>query len=222
MIKNKYELRLLLKSKLKQEHWNFNQYGYPIFPREVLLSEIPSVMEPLQNIRTCKHPSETLLCSFTKDKFINPRLERIFDEVSLYKKFMGLGEFDLSPRLSDDLKIQKTNILLSQLATAFIASKGVKIIPNFRIGNLSTLFTLESYPKNIPFVVGTLGCSKRYGQIHEEIFVAKCLKQRPSFLIIYGSLSKHYAKLLNDLGMSYVVLDDFRKISYRNSMKMAG
>ncbi|MDD5942489.1 hypothetical protein [Fibrobacter sp.] len=185
-IMNLYELALLLRAKLKMAKWPFNRYGFPIFPREVILEEPPTLIEPIQRVRCCKKPNENLLSSFSDDLFIKRRLQRIFEEINLYGLFKGFGGFDLSPRIRWPFQQQKFNIWLSQLATAFVASSGQKIIPNFRIGNLQTLFALESYPKNIPYVVGTLGCSKRMLPLHEFIFKTKLLIARPSHLTIYG------------------------------------
>lgn len=42
-IKNLYELALLLRAKLKMAKWPFNRYGFPVFPREVILEEPPAL-----------------------------------------------------------------------------------------------------------------------------------------------------------------------------------
>ena len=168
-IMNLYERALLLRAKLKMAKWPFNRYGFPVFPREVILEEPPTLIEPIQRIRCCKKPNENLLSSFSDDLFIKRRLQRIFEEINLYGLFKGFGGFDLSPRIRWPFQQQKFNIWLSQLATAFVALSGQKIIPNFRIGNLQTLFALESYPKNIHYVVGTLGCSKKMRPLYEFI-----------------------------------------------------
>lgn len=213
-IMNLYELALLLRAKLKMAKWPFNRYGFPVFPREVILEEPPALIEPIQRIHCCENPSENLLSSFADDTLIKRRLRCIFDEINLYGKFNGFGGFDLSPRIRWPFQQQKFNIWLSQLATAFVALSGQKIIPNFRIGNLQTLFALESYPKNIPYVVGTLGCSKKMRPLHEFIFKTKLLIARPSHLTIYGPLRKEYERLMLEQGVEYNVVTDFRTRSY--------
>ncbi len=218
-INNPYELAILLRSKLKAAKWTFNKYGFPIFPREALLDDCPPNVEPIQRINCCKHPQNTLLCSFANDKFIVCRLKRIFDELDLYSKFAGFGGFDLSPRIRWSFHRQKFNIWLSQLATAFICLNGQKILPNFRTGDFSTLFTLESYPQNSTYIVGTLGCSKRYNPLHAYLFKTKLLLTRPSQLIIYGPLRKEYKKILEDLAIPYNIRDDFRKNSFEETAK---
>jgi len=180
----------------------------------VILEGPPTLIEPIQRIRCCKKPNENLLSSFSDDLFIKRRLQRIFEEINLYGLFKGFGGFDLSPRIRWTFQQQKFNIWLSQLATAFVALSGQKIIPNFRIGNLQTLFALESYPKNIPYVVGTLGCSKKMRPLHEFIFKTKLLIARPSHLTIYGPLRTEYEKLMLEQGVEYNVVTDFRTRSY--------
>lgn len=213
-IMNLYELALLLRAKLKMAKWPFNRYGFPVFPKEVILEEPPTHIEPIQRIRCCKNPNENLLCSFTNDELIKRRLRLIFEEIKLYGVFKGFGGFDLSPRIRWPFQQQKFNIWLSQLATAFVALSGQKIIPNFRIGNLQTVFALDSYPKNILYVVGTLGCSKRVLPLHEFIFKTKLLIARPSHLTIYGPLRKEYKQLMIEQGVEYNVVTDFRTQSY--------
>ena len=93
-IMNLYELALLLRAKLKMAKWPFNRYGFPVFPREVILEEPPTLIEPIQRIRCCKNPKETLLCSFAGDKFIRRRLQNLFDEIGLYRNYYGFGGFD--------------------------------------------------------------------------------------------------------------------------------
>ena len=216
-IKNLYELALLLRARLKKAKWPFNRYGFPVFPREVILEEPPTLIEPIQRIRCCKNPGETLLSSFADDAFIKRRLCNLIDEINLYGKFLGFGGFDLSPRIRWPFQRQKFNIWLSQLATAFVALSGQKIIPNFRIGNLQTIFALESYPKNIPYVVGTLGCSKRTTPLHKFIFKTKLLVARPSHLTIYGTLKEEYEQLMIEQGVSYNVVKDYRTRCYAQS-----
>ena len=91
-IMNLYELALLLRAKLKMAKWPFNRYGFPVFPREVILEEPPTLIEPIQRIRCCKNPKETLLCSFADDKFIRRRLQNLFDEIGLYRNYYGFGK----------------------------------------------------------------------------------------------------------------------------------
>lgn len=69
-MKNLYELAILLRAKLKKAKWPFNRHGFPEFPREVILEEPPTLIEPIQRIRCCKNPGETLLSSFADDAFI--------------------------------------------------------------------------------------------------------------------------------------------------------
>ena len=218
-IMNLYEQALLLRAKLKMAKWPFNRYGFPVFPREVILEEPPALIEPIQRIRCCKNPKETLLCSFADDKFIRRRLQNLFDEIGLYRNYYGFGGFDLSPRINWPLQKQKFNIWLSQLATAFVALSGQKILPNFRVGCLQTLYVLESYPKNIPYIIGTLGCAKRYNPLHDYIFKAKMLIARPSFLMIYGRLRGEYEEMLEKLDVPYMVVSDYRTRCYKESLE---
>lgn len=69
----------------------------------------------------------------------------------------GFGGFDLSPRINWDVNLQRFNLLLSKLADAFLATNGVKLMPNFRTGCLDTFEVLSIYPPNTWYSVGALG-----------------------------------------------------------------
>lgn len=121
---------------------------------------------------------------------------------------MGVCGFDLSPNIAWPVEQQLFNILLSQLYTAYLAVNGVKVIPNWRIGNLNTLKALNSYPRGIQFAAGALGSCRMEKSFGIPYMKAKIMVSNPSRLLIYGKLAYEYSRELREAGISYVQYDD--------------
>ena len=126
------------------------------------------------------------------------------------KEYMGVAGFDLSPRFGWNLEQQKFNLLLNQLVNAYRAVNGIKILPNFRIGEPKTISSLDSYPSNTLFAAGTLGCSQGYLLINSTVLKAKLLYKRPSGILVYGMLRPEYRDILCQFGVPYRVYPDFK------------
>lgn len=122
----------------------------------------------------------------------------------------------MSPNIFWPAEQQLFNILLSQLYTAYLAVNGIKIIPNWRIGDLSTLKVLNSYPRDIQYVVGTLGSIRNNKTLGLEYLRAKVIVSSPSRLLIYGKIASEYVQELHELGIPYIQYDDI--MSKRNAI----
>jgi hypothetical protein len=154
-----------------------------------------------------------LLVSFSNDENIYKRLLSLKEDVSIYKRYLGFGGFDLSPRINWDINLQKFNIVLNMMANVFLALNGVKIMPNFRTGCLDTMEILQCYPKNTWFTVGTLGCAQGRIKINEMYLRTKLILTNPDMLIYYGKLKPEYRKILEEFGVGYKVFADFQRVS---------
>ncbi len=211
---NLIEYTTNLYNKLRSYGIEFNQYGYPIIPKEVLVAETPEEILPYHHRNAAKDKSKTLIAFYENDEELYRHLgnlDFVADECSHY---MGIIGFDLSPCIHWDIKQQKFNILLSQLVTLYIAIKGSKIVPNFRIGKLETISALYSYSAASMFCVGSLGCSRKVSAFNLIQFKTKVLFARPKTLLYYGKVLSPYKNLLNEFGIPYKTYMDFRTRSY--------
>lgn len=199
---------------LKEHGIKFNCHGFPVFPQEYLLTEIPDEILPFHHRNAAKDKSRTVICFYEEDDELYKilmNLDSVAEECSAY---MGICGFDLSPCIFWDIRQQKFNLLLSQLVTLYIATKGIKVIPNFRIGNLETLPALLSYPKKSMFCVGSLGCSRKVSDFNMVQFRTKVFCSRPARLLYYGKILRPYLIFLQEEEVPYKVYMDFRTKSY--------
>lgn len=166
----------------------FTEEGYPVFRPEFILQETPQEILPFSHRNACKEKSKTAVCFFENDKFIYRRIARLNQDLPVYKEYLGICGFDLSPRIGWSVESQKFNIALSQMATIYLALHGVKIVPNFRIGSLEeTISSLAVYPAGCPFALGALGCSQgKVTELEKYMFLSEIFFARPSQLFIYG------------------------------------
>ncbi len=199
-----------LYNQVKEYGIKFNKYNYPIFPEEFILREIPEDILPYEHRKAAKNKQKTIVCFFAEDEQLYKNFKNLETVAENCSEYMGIAGFDLSPCVYWDIKQQKLNILLSQLVTLRIAISGVKILPNFRIGDLNTIQALSSYPNNTIYSVGSLGCSKRVSKFNPIQFRAKLIYARPQGLIYYGKLLEPYQIMLDELGIKYKVFADFR------------
>lgn len=192
----------------------FTENGYPIIPDEMILRNYPDEIIPFEHRNACINKHVTVLSHFSNDELLYRRLRNLEKDINICKEYMGVVGFDLSPRLGWNLEQQKFNLLINQLVNAYRAVNGIKILPNFRIGELSTISVLDSYPSNCLFAAGTLGCSRGYKSINSIILRTKLLYKRPNGLLVYGKLHLEYQNVLDELDIPYRVYQDFKTNCY--------
>ncbi|MGM9665612.1 MAG: DUF4417 domain-containing protein [Eubacteriales bacterium] len=196
----------------------FTRDGYPVIPKEMILQEYPDEMVPFEHRNACKNPHKTVLTHFSNDELLYRRLRHIDEDIEICKTYMGVVGFDLSPRLGWNIEQQRFNLLINQMVNAYRAINGVRILPNFRIGDITTISALDSFPANSLYAVGALGCSKGYAAINTAYLNAKLLYKRPDGLLVYGKLMPQYKAILDEFGITYRVYEDFKSMCYRRRM----
>ena len=197
----------------------FTEDGYPIFPEDILLQDIPQEVIPVRQRYAVKEKGTTVLCLFDRDEYLYRRLLHLEDDIGLYRQYMGVGGFDLSPRVGWNITRQRFNILLNQMAAVYLGLQGIKILPNFRTGDIRTFKSLNAYPPGQIFLVGSLGCARGYLHLNEMYLRTKCMITRPKMLLYYGVLRREYRAILEEIGTPYQIYEDFRKRSYRSSQE---
>ncbi len=136
--------------------------------------------------RFVHNPSHTVLCLFTSDMRIYPRLEKALDDIPEYSRYMGAVGSDITVT-SDmgNLEWQQAIMLLNQLYLATLAVNGVKIVQNLRCGSPSTITCLSCVPSGVMCATSTLGCANTESEL-DLLFAEKLFAIRPGKLLLYG------------------------------------
>lgn len=209
---NLYQTINQLESYLKGRNISFKE-GIPVVPKEKLLRELPKDILPHPHHLKATDPRSSLVCNFSQDDILYLSLKELDDRIVIWKNFMGISGFDFSARNGDEEVSQDMYLYLNKLLDAYVASHGIKILPNFRIaGELSSLNVLKIYPPNSWFAVGTLGCSGNI-EANSMLLRYKLMFARPKHLVIYGVLNDAYRKILEEYGVKYSVFEDFNRRS---------
>ena len=218
---DQFEFEHLLSERLHKQGINDNERGYIDFPVEWLLTEEPALIVPFEKKSIAERKGidrkKTVICFFTNDGDIYTRFRHLDEDVETYRDYMGVIGFDLSPRVDARLEQQQFNIRLSQLATAVLATQGIKIIPNFRIGEMLTIRALNSYPRHTLFCTGSLGCAQKPQEdlkIDLRILENKIISRRPSKLLVYGKLPDAFKAKLAELEQPYREYTDYRNLTH--------
>ncbi|OZG57325.1 hypothetical protein BTIS_1419 [Bifidobacterium tissieri] len=218
-----FELFAHLCGELLASGIKFTKDGYPVFPEHIMLdcgtNDIADMID-WKNRRRVESPENTVVVMFMDDELLYRRLFHLESDLPAYREFLGVTGFDLSPRIGMDPELQRFNIILSMMATIWLGLHGVQIVPNWRIGDQSTISALRVYPQGSTFAVGTLGCSrggKEEAQYGELMLRTKLLITMPKRLFIYGPLPERYEQILNEFDTPYSHFREYRKRSYAAS-----
>lgn len=198
---------------LKNHQFRFDENGFPIFTEDMFLKEKPELIVPYSNRKNkiVKDKKKTLLCTFMPDKRIYPRLKNIFEDIEIYKEYLGVSTADVTVTEDMDKEWQELIILLNQLYGAILVVNGIKIVLNTRVGNLNNLRLFNNFPKNIMCISGFLGCEK--ADEYDYSYLSKILFFFPSKLLIYGKEDKNVNCMLNNMGINYNYYVDFHRLS---------
>ena len=169
----------------------FSPNGFPDLTHFTYPKTLPEDMEvwPYNKRNQALNPSKTILTFFEADPclygYINT-LDKVAANLSLY---YGVTGFDLSPCLDFSIEEQNAALLLNALTNGLFLSHGIRVIPSMRTGNVSTMSSLKSYPRNICYAFGALGCGQKYQSIGQQILALKLALCRPSQVLAYGKLT---------------------------------
>lgn len=176
---------------LSKEGVCFFQNGFPNLTHFSYPKSLPEDIEvlPYNKRNQAVDPRKTVLTFFEADPslygYINS-LDKVAANLALY---YGVTGFDLSPCLDFSIEEQNAALLLNTLTNGLFLIHGIHVIPSMRMGNAETASVLKSYPKNICYAFGCLGCNqklKNLGRLLMELKLALC---EPSQILAYGHLS---------------------------------
>lgn len=200
----------LLSTYLTNRGQKFNQYGYPIFEREMFLDTWPSVMAPFHYRHQIADATSAVICFYSKDCEILPRFDKLLLEVAVYKNYSGVVAADLTVTDDMDKELQQTTILLNQLFIATLSINGIKIVANTRCPTSIHREAFAGIPRNVMCASSTLSCNKLRLD-YDFSYLEKILFLTPSKLLIYGKKDSIMLNQLDTLGINFRRYEEIRK-----------
>lgn len=164
--------------------------GFPIIEEWMVATEPPK--EIIQWDRRCdvKDPSTVGVSFYCNDPAFQPILGNPKAYVDKLRKYGLVIGIDASPYDNMPLWVQKSQIGLNLGITYYYGTKGIKIIPNVRLGDDRTTTSLEAYPRHTLIAIGTNGFVKRTD--NRNIFAEQVQKVvdilEPAGICVYGPI----------------------------------
>ena len=176
---------LLVKSGIR-----FKSSGFPDLTKFEYVKALPDSIEvwPYNKRNQARNPRNTILAFYEADTCLYGYLNSIDKVASNLSIYYGVTGFDLSPCLDFSIEEQNAALLLNALTNGLFLMQGIRVIPSLRIGNSETANALESYPRNICYSFGALGCGQKYRFIGQQILAFKLTLCKPSQVLSYGKL----------------------------------
>lgn len=173
-----------------------------------------------RNDISAENASMSVLTYYMYEKRLWPRLYKIDADIEILRKYGGVVGFDLSPSVGMLRPRQRFSILVNAIYSCYLGINGIKVIPNYRAGDLGTICAADYFPDDCSFMIGNLGCSnngyKAFGEYQLDIVL---YKKHPPILYIYGSISKkEAARLIGKHGFTIISFPD-RRNRVRNNSK---
>ena len=194
---------------------SFDSRGFPIFKKEWFLEQIPDLLIPYSKRHTkyVIDPKRTVLCHYSPDREIYPRLYNIAKDLLEYRRFLGVVMSDITITLDMDREWQDFIMLANLLYAAILGANGVKIIPNLRIGHATNIENLNVIPHKVMWATGFLGCPRdnpwNMRFIYSVVSVDAC------FILIFGKRDKNAEDKLQVMNIPYKVYPDYHKLCKR-------
>lgn len=198
------------------------QGGIAVLPENMIYSD------NVQMISTFKYrndiPEElrksSLLCNFMPDADIFTRLVRMDEDIHEMEKFGGICGQDLSPSVGMLRPRQRFSLLINSIYNCSMAIRGIKILPNSRVGDFGTMDMTNAFPNGVSFITGMHGCKnygfKEYGLYQLRLIVRE---KKPPVLYVYGTLTTKEAARLFWCNEFRIITFPDRRNCVRNGAK---
>lgn len=193
-----------LSSRLGDAGVQFDSQGFPLLPRESYLDEWPErfIDYGHRNGSVVQDKSRTVICFFSPDSRLFPRLEKVFEELPKYQGFMAVAGLDLTVTQDMDFEYQSYLMLVNALFMGTLAVNGAKVVPNLRSGDRATAKLLSYVPADVLWVSSSLGCHPLKSP-SDTVFLEKALHVRPSKLALYGKSDVLAEEQLSRVGIDW-------------------
>lgn len=198
---------------LEKKEIEFDEDGFPVFTKEMFLTEWPDLVIPFSQRKNKRviDRHKTVICFFDKDQKLYPRISKVLNEIEEYKSFMGVIGLDVTITDDMDEEWRRAILLLNQLFLAVLAVNGIKIVTNTRTGGLYCKSVLHNVPQGVMAASGFLGCD-RLKDMSDLAYLEKILMLLPEKLIIYGKHDFVAESQLDVIGINYRVYMDFHRL----------
>ena len=201
----------------------FRKNGYPDLTRFKFPKFLPPDIEvwPYSKRHQARRKSRTILVFFEPDPSLYGYLNNLDALTSELRDYYAVCGFDLSPCGSDDLRGQRMMILLNHLVDAHLLTSEVNVIPSLRTGDVQTFDSLTSYPRNIAFALGSLGCAQVNIAHNIRNLTTKVFMAEPSEILSYGFLRPEYRDTLSVLHVPFREEPDYRSVRFGRTNRKA-
>lgn len=168
----------------------FHSNGFPDLRKFRYPNTIPDDIEvwPYSKRNQAINPRKTVLTFFEDDWLLYGYLNSLDKVAANLGLYYGVTGFDLSPCLDFSIEEQNAFLLINSLTNGLFLMNGIQVIPSLRIGGIETLPALKSYPQDVCYAFGALGCGQRYQAIGRQILSLKLAFSRPNQVLAYGRL----------------------------------
>lgn len=200
---------------------DFLPNGFPDFSKFEFPQHVPEDIElwPYSKRNQAKNPQRTILTFFEADPLLYGYLNTLDKVASNLSLYYGVTGFDLSPCIDFTLAEQNTALLLNALTNGLFLVSGIRVIPSLRTGVVSTTSALRSYPRNICYAFGSLGCNQKFQQIGQLLMRLKISLCEPSQVLSYGILRDSDRKIFADWGIPLISFVDYQTRTRKHSQE---
>lgn len=204
-----------IEKQIRQSGILFDVNDMPILPKSMILREEPEELIPFEHRGVAKNLKKTAICFFSKDLLLEQRIRNLVSNLPEYGKYMGVTGFDLSIRIGMALESQLMFARINKMIDCYFAINGIKVLPNFRVGEIGSISSILNYEKGTMYAAGIIGCKNGSSILDDAILRAKLIYARPTKILTYGMPRANSTRILRDCGVCYRPYEDFRKRSYR-------
>lgn len=203
---------------------HFYSNGFPDLKMFHYLNSLPDDIEvwPYSKRNQAVDPRKTVLTFFESDPLLYGYLNTLDKVAANLGLYYGVTGFDLSPCLDFSIEEQNAFLLINSLTNGLFLANGICVIPSLRIGCIETLFALKSYPQDVCYAFGALGCGQKYQAIGRQILSLKLALCRPSQVLAYGNLGESDRRIFRQWNTSVMNIDDYQTRTREKSQRRKG
>lgn len=162
--------------------------GYPVVEKWMVASTPPKELAQWDCRYEVTKPESTGMSFYCRDEAFTPILnnpDRYVEKLFHYACVIGI---DASPYDNMPLVVQKSQIYTNLAITYYFGTKGLKVIPNIRLGNDETVGMLDAVPRECLIAVGTNGFvwNLENRKIFRDQMRIVVDSLRPKGILVYG------------------------------------
>lgn len=185
--------------------------GFPIIEKWMVTDKPPKSI--IQWDRRCDvvDPKTTGMSFYCNDPGFTPILNNPKLYVNKLRDYEVIIGLDASPYDNMPPWVQNSQIGLNLGITYYFGSRGLKVIPNVRLGSKETINSLAAYPHNTLIAIGTNGFiqKKQNCKIFAEQMKLIIDTLEPTGICVYGYLTEEIFAYANEKNIPLFQYDSF-------------